>query len=127
MTIDKEQAQIIAQWWTEQFDAPNKRDAGDATVEAGFVLFQKPATPPTEEQKQVFCEVLARLILERQPRSIDFDYDPDELLEQALEESGISYKCLPIKTWFVCSQMKFKVGYGGAVESLTNPPPSRIA
>jgi hypothetical protein len=126
--MDKNSAEKVAQWWVDRMDAPHKFDVGNPkdehglengreTLKAlGFKL--KPKQDPTPEQKEKFKEVLVELLLSHNPRHIRVVINPNEILEQAIEEARIRLNPFPLKTYIDLGTMKGHVGYGGKWEDI---------
>jgi hypothetical protein len=126
--MDKQQAQTIAQWWCNRMDDQNKHDNGNPEDAISFTsgteklkaLGFKFKDVPTDEQKDNFKMFLSTLLLMRggDLEYIEVDYDPDEILEDALMMAGITFNPFPIKTILWPESMECRIGYSGERHSV---------
>ena len=122
--MDKQKAETIAQWWADRMDDKRKNDMGDAAQEniadnlveiLNNVGFKVTIPEITQEQKDVFKVYLASMLMTDggKLKHISVDYDPDEILEDALELAGIKINPFPIKTVLWPESMTCRIGYSG--------------
>jgi hypothetical protein len=102
MPLTDQQIQVACDWWAQAISAP-RFDNGDRSFAGamGQMLAQRLTTSVTPEQITKFKAALAVGVRENQwPSgfSIRVDYDPDEVLAEAMHEAGISHNNAPWKT-----------------------------
>ena len=127
--MDRQQAEKIAQWWCDRMDDSEKYDNGnpqdaislaegiEALKAEGFKFKDTTVSP---EQKENFRMYLASMLMGKggDLETIGVDYDPDEILEDALFLAGIDFNPFPIKTWVRLGSMTGCIGHSGNWESI---------
>ena len=122
-----ENANKTAQWWVDQLKSPSvKLDNGtaDSGLLAVLAFCGPKSTDYTDEQVDIFRSYLAQHIeseiAEWGDCMIAVDYDPDDTLRKAAEQSGIklSGQDLPWKTWTRATADKVILSYGYAAPQI---------
>ena len=127
--MDRQQAERIAQWWADRIDDSEKYDNGNPqdaiSLKEGIEAlkaqgFKFKDTTVSSEQKEDFRMYLASMLMGKGGKleTIGVDYDPDEILEDALYLAGIDFNLLPIKTWVRLESMQGVIGYSGTWEDI---------
>lgn len=126
--IPKRNAQIIANWWTDQLRkaAPPRIDNGEIKDKefdamAELMGLPRPAANQgiSDDQLKTFKRCLTWILLREEDFDISVDYDPDGWLLEAAEVAGIDlgYK-LPIKTVTLVETLQVREGYSGELKDI---------
>lgn len=76
-------------------------------------------TTVSEDQKEKFRSSLTLMLLEIEDlKYIYVGYDPDDLLQDALDSAGITFNPLPIKTVLWPDSLTCRIGYCGNVQKV---------
>ena len=133
----KQEIRIAAKLWREQIEN-GSQDMGEFMGNIFANLLKNSVPKPSNEQldtfENVLCREMEREIVEcdtwniEKPmfgectfgRMIGTDYDPDPILQTALNESDINYGLVPIKstTWCSPGYVYYSFGYGKKPEKI---------
>jgi len=115
--ITKDQAIVAAKWWSEQLAAPEFNNAKSGNLELAVLI--RIAHVPVEKEKVAEFEKTLAVYLEGEcHRMIEVDYDPCQVLQDALDAAGVDSLglgyVLPWKTrmWFEDGGVQVSTGYG---------------
>lgn len=124
----KEQIEVAAKWWADQFRHGTKQDNGDgmttilATVIGSRIETASKADAFEAALKELLPDHLLRCWTPEDPscgsslRCLSCDYGPCQLLQEAAHRAGIDPFCppFPMKTvmWINPDSVRVKHGYG---------------
>lgn len=122
-TITKAQADAAAKWWRSKIERPNY-DNGDSSSNGGitFCLAALARQEVGENVYDRFEQALSESIIAENPRWIDTDYAPCQLLADAMKKAGIPAHNAPWKTQMhIEPGISIKASCGYAAESQDVP------
>lgn len=122
--MDEQTVDTIVNWWVHFTDLTYiKQDTGNRQIDKIITLDRLTSDMLTEQERDLFKSAL-KVILNRQTKSftLSVDYNPEELLSEALLLCGEVGKkieiLLPIKTvlnyYWETKDVVVKLGYSGA-------------
>lgn len=125
--MDSQKAETIAQWWVDRMDDQEKHDNGEPDFGTNLVKgieelksqgFKFKDTTVTSEQKYAFKRYLKVRLMAAEEGEIEHlhvDYNPDDIIEDALMAACINFNPFPIKTVLWVDSMRCRIGYGGEI------------
>ena len=118
------QIEIAVRWWMDALKNPTFKDDKDGAEISTAFMFVKIAqrlNPVSEDKIKLFGDNLRNILQNTRNRTIlCTDYDPDDILSEALEKAGIKDAVMPWKTtmWMLENTVKVACGYGADYISL---------